>query len=306
MKTVKAWISAARLKTLPLSLAGVVFGSFAAKKDGFWDSSVFIFALTTTLCFQILSNFANDLGDSQKGTDDNNRLGPVRAVQSGIISKSQMKFAVILMSLLSVLSACFLLMVANKDPLTFMSNQLILAYLIASVLSIAAAIMYTMGSKAYGYRGFGDLFVFIFFGLVSVIGSYGLFSKTIDLELLLPAITIGLLSVAVLNLNNMRDIVNDQKHGKMTVVVKLGAKNAKSYHFYLFAIAAATLAIFISFPKFSPIYWITFLPFIVLGIHIKKVIQVTDPQDYDAELKKVALSTFLIALLFAFTCYFAR
>jgi 1,4-dihydroxy-2-naphthoate polyprenyltransferase len=295
----KAWISAARLKTLPLSLSGIIMGSFAAKNDGFWDLGIFLLAILTTLCFQILSNFANDLGDSQKGTDNSDRLGPARAVQSGVISQNQMKNAVTFLAVLGFISAVSLIIVANLDNENQMSSGLIFGYIIAALLSIAAAIMYTMGKKAYGYRGLGDVFVFIFFGIVGVIGSYGLYSKEIMLDMLLPACTIGFLSVAVLNLNNMRDIDNDRASNKNTIVVQLGTKNAKLYHFALLILAFISLLIFISSPMLNQCFYLVFAPFVIIALHIKKVINVANPTSYEPELKKIALSTFFITLIFA-------
>jgi 1,4-dihydroxy-2-naphthoate polyprenyltransferase len=296
---IKAWISAARLKTLPLSLAGIIMGSFAAKYDGFWDIRIFLLAILTTLCFQILSNFANDLGDTQKGTDNNERIGPTRAVQSGIISQKQMKNAVKILAIFGFISAILLIFVANLNEDKQMSGSLIVSYIVATVLSIAAAIMYTMGKKAYGYRGLGDVFVFLFFGIVGVVGSYGLFSKEIMLEMLLPASTIGFLSVAVLNLNNMRDIENDRSSHKNTIVVMLGARKAKFYHYYLLILAFITFMIYIGSPKFSYLFYLSFAPFFIIILHIKKVMNIFDPTSFEPELKKIALTTFFITIIFA-------
>ena len=289
---IKSWLEAFRLRTLPLSISGIIMGSFIAKSKGFWDISIFIFALLTTILFQIVSNLANDLGDSLKGTDNENRVGPARTVQKGEISVSQMKIAVFIFSLLSLISAGYLIYISSKG----MSQNTIYIFMILALLSVLAAITYTVGKKAYGYYGLGDVFVFVFFGLVSVIGSYTLYSKIFDFVTLFPAITIGLLSTAVLNLNNMRDQVNDKLSNKNTLVVKLGFNRAKFYHFCLIMIALISYWGYFKFELSSLIY---VSPFVFLLIHLKKVVQVLDPKDFDPELKKVALSTFFLSLLFA-------
>ena len=289
---IKSWLEAFRLRTLPLSISGIIMGSFIAKSKGFWDISIFIFALLTTILFQIVSNLANDLGDSLKGTDNENRVGPARTVQKGEISVSQMKIAVMIFSVLSLISAGYLIYISSKG----MSQNTIYIYMILALLSVLAAITYTVGKKAYGYYGLGDVFVFVFFGLVSVVGSYTLFSKIFDFVSIFPAITIGLLSTAVLNLNNMRDQINDKLSNKNTLVVKLGFNRAKFYHFCLIMIALISYWGYFKFELTGLIYN---LPFVFLLIHLKKVVQVLDPKDFDPELKKVALSSFILSLLFA-------
>ena len=290
---IKSWISAFRLRTLPLSMSGIILGSFLAKEHGDWNVSVFIFALLTTLFFQVLSNLANDLGDSQKGTDNEHRVGPMRAVQSGEISHFQMKIAVVVFTILSLLSAAYLIKISSVG----MDQEMILIYGVLAIMSIAAAVMYTVGKRAYGYNGFGDLFVFIFFGLVSVLGSYTLYTKQFDLEVVFPAITIGLLSTAVLNLNNMRDRINDSNAGKNTIVVKIGKDRAKKYHFFLVLTAIVSLIFAIS--HFGYYQYVFLLPVGFLSAHLKMVIATQEEKDFDPELKKVALTTFGISILYA-------
>jgi 1,4-dihydroxy-2-naphthoate octaprenyltransferase len=287
----QAWLKALRLRTLPLSLSGIVLGSFIAYKNGYWNGLIFILAILTTVLFQIVSNLANDLGDSQKGADNPDRIGPMRAVQSGVISQSEMKRAVILTSFLSICSALPLIYIGTQN----MSTNILWFYVILTGLCILAAITYTIGKKAYGYNGFGDVFVFIFFGLVSVLGVYTLFSKSFDWINILPAITIGLLSTAVLNLNNMRDRINDEKVGKRTLVVQIGGNKAKFYHTFLIIGGIISLAIFLS-KQNSILAYIGLLPCIVLFLHLNKVMKTKNPADFDPELKKVALSTFALAV----------
>ncbi len=296
----KAWVHAFRLRTLPLSLSGIILGSFIAKSAGYWNPLIFTFALLTTVLFQILSNLANDLGDSQKGADNAGRVGPERAVQSGVISMKEMRAAVILFAFLSLASAAYLIFLGTTDK----SAMVLYTYCILAIFCILAAITYTVGKRAYGYHGLGDLFVYIFFGLVSVLGVYNLYPNdfnwgTFRWENLLPASTIGLLSVAVLNLNNMRDRSNDAKVGKKTMVVKMGADVAKFYHAFLIFGGIATYAIYIlNFHHDNKWMLISLLPGVILVGHLRKVMRTTEERGFDPELKKVALSTFAISILF--------
>ena len=290
---IQSWLKAFRLRTLPLSLSGIILGSFLAKKEGFWDGYIFVFALLTTLFFQILSNLANDLGDSQKGTDNQFRVGPMRSVQSGEISMKAMKLAVAIFTFLSLVSAAILIRISAIG----MTKEVIWMYVLLAVLCVIAAITYTVGKKAYGYNGFGDLFVFIFFGLVSVLGSYTLYTKTFNPEIIFPAITIGLLSTAVLNLNNMRDQVNDKSSNKITLVVKLGKSKAKVYHFFLVLLAIISAVFFLQ--ELNTFRYLFLIPFCILTLHLQKVNNTQEEKDFDPELKKVALTTFLIAIMYA-------
>jgi 1,4-dihydroxy-2-naphthoate octaprenyltransferase len=290
MNRIKIWLKAFRLRTLPLSLSGIILGSFIAKADGHWDTSIFILSLVTTILFQVLSNLANDLGDYQKGTDNENRVGPARSTQSGEISEIQMKKAVIFFVILSVFTATALIWLSSVN----ISSQTAIIYGILGVLSIAAAILYTVGKHAYGYNGMGDIMVFIFFGLVSVVGVYGLYGGELHSNLFLAAITIGLLSVAVLNLNNLRDHENDKAMGKNTLVVMMGFKNAKLYHASVLLIAITAFTFFLtSYSKWSFVSLIFAVP---LLFHLERILKAELPSKIDPELKKVALITFGISL----------
>lgn len=288
----KAWINAMRLRTLPLSLSGIIIGSAIAYSDGYWNSLIFVLAISTTILFQVLSNLANDLGDSQKGTDNNNRVGPERAVQSGIISLKEMKMGVIVTAILSFISAGILIYVASKS----MSLSSVYFYIGLTIISILAAITYTVGKKAYGYHGMGDLMVLFFFGGVSVLGVYSLYAPEFSIDNILIALFVGLLSVAVLNLNNMRDYKNDEACGKNTLVVKMGPNYAKFYHTILILSALTSLFIFILRDNNFSLF-IGMIPGIYLLFHIRKVMSTTKPEDFDPELKKVALTTFAISVL---------
>lgn len=293
MNKTKSWLHALRLRTLPLSVAGILMGSAVALIMSKWNSLIFTFALITTVLFQILSNLANDLGDTIKGTDNEDRIGPSRAVQSGIITRKEMLTAIVLTSILSLISAGVLIYFS----LPGMTMNTLIIYIVLAILSVAAAITYTIGKKAYGYHGLGDLMVLIFFGFVSVIGVFVLYTKSFENELILPSLTVGLLSMAVLNLNNMRDFRNDAANNKNTLVVRMGATRAKFYHALLILLALLSLGVFIQHLDIKPLY-LSLLPGILLIVHLRKVMQIADPKDFDPELKKVALSTFFIALIF--------
>ena len=299
---VKSFVKAARLRTLPLSISGIIVGavlgnnfviSEVSVRPSIWSSSVFWLAILTTIGFQVLSNFANDYGDGIKGSDKN-RTGEARMVSSGAITPKQMKFAMLITTIITLVIALLLIYEAFGSE-NFGYSILFLGLGIAS---IAAAIKYTVGNSAYGYSGFGDVFVFLFFGLLSVVGSYFLFTKHIDFKIFLPAISVGLLSTAVLNLNNLRDREEDKKNNKNTLVVKLGNAKAKKYHYFL--IIGALIAAFVYvFLDFRSIYQLAFLvAFIPLFKNMKTVATNIIPSELDSELKKVALSTFLFAIVF--------
>ena len=290
---VKNYIQAARLRTLPLSVSGIIVGSFLAASQGFFNWIICVLALFTTIGFQVLSNFANDYGDGIKGTDDN-RTGEKRLVASGAISPKQMKSAMIITTIITLIIALLLIYVAfGKDNFGFS-----LLFFFLGIASISAAIKYTVGNSAYGYSGFGDVFVFVFFGLLSVVGSYFLFTKEINFTIFLPAFSIGLLSTAVLNLNNMRDRVNDKKANKNTLVVKIGAEFAKYYHYYLIISSFLFALLYVVIKFENPFQFLFFIAYLPLIKHLFFVIKNKDEAALDSELKKVALSTFLFGILF--------
>jgi 1,4-dihydroxy-2-naphthoate octaprenyltransferase len=295
MSKTAAWISAARLRTLPLSISGILVGTSLALLSDQFDIRIFWLAIATTLGLQILSNFANDYGDGIKGTDNDERIGPMRALQSGILSDKEMKKGIILTAIITAILALILIYTSFGRENFLLS----LLFVGLGVSAIIAAIKYTVGDSAYGYKGLGDVFVFLFFGIVSVLGSNFLMTKQIDLWILLPAISIGLLSSAVLNLNNMRDELNDRNSKKMTLVVKGGKKFAKIYHFSLILVAFICMVIFLSLDFYSNnnSRLLPLMAFIPLAIHLRKIYDYTDPRTLDPELKKVALSTFALGFI---------
>lgn len=300
MATVKTWIKTARLRTLPLSLSGIIVGSAIAYSEGIFNTSIFLLALLTTLLFQVLSNYANDYGDAVKGTDNDDRVGPKRALQAGDISLPQMKAAILILSVLSIISSIGLIAVSSTGKNAFFW----IFYIFLAVFCVIAAITYTVGKKAYGYHGLGDVFVFIFFGWVSVVGVYHLYPEalsfeTIQWQLFLLGATIGFLSAAVLNLNNMRDRLNDEKSGKHTLVVKLGFQKAKEYHQLLVTSSFLTLFVYlIYYVQANYFMFSIFIPIFILVRHLRQVKRVKKEQEFDPYLKVVSLSTFLLSALF--------
>jgi 1,4-dihydroxy-2-naphthoate octaprenyltransferase len=294
-----AWIGAFRLRTLPLALSTILLGSFIALSKGVFNFRTFSWAIITTLFLQILSNLANDLGDSLKGTDGDGRIGPQRAVQSGAISKTAMKRAVIFFAILALLSGLRLLQVSFEDL-----NWLTLSFFVLGLLAIGAAVNYTLGSKPYGYLGLGDLFVFLFFGILGVFGSFYLHSLRFDLSVLLPASSIGLMSVAVLNMNNMRDIHNDADNGKRTIVVKMGFEKAKGYHAFLIIGAFLCSLLYLIYNWESVWLLLALLAFPFFFRNLAFVLRNNEPSALNPELKKLALSTLIYSISFGLAITF--
>ena len=293
MRKIKPWLSAMRLRTLPLSVSGIILGTCFAYYNGHFSPWVLVLAIFTTISLQVLSNLANDYGDGVKGTDNDERVGPQRAIQSGEITPDEMldaiKFNIIVVIILtlSLIWAAF-----GSTNILFL-----LLFVFLGGMSVYAALNYTMGDSPYGYRALGDVFVFVFFGIISTVGSYLLYMHIIDHVVVLPAIALGMLSVGVLNLNNMRDIESDANAGKITLAVKLGLQRAKKYHFILIIGAMVITLVFSILYYVEPynfMYLIAFIPFI---LHIKRIKAAKQPDDFDSQLKVLALSTFLFSLL---------
>ncbi|EOZ95382.1 1,4-dihydroxy-2-naphthoate polyprenyltransferase [Indibacter alkaliphilus LW1] len=287
----QAWLHAIRLRTLPLALSSILMGSFlAAFHQSFrWD--IFVLAALTTVFLQVLSNLANDYGDSVHGADSQERQGPIRAVQSGIISLAEMKRAMIILAALSFFSGILLLYLALGDW------KLFLLFLGFGLLAIYAAITYTSGSNPYGYVGLGDISVFIFFGLLGVIGTYFLHSLDFNWSVILPAVSLGAFSTAVLNINNIRDIKSDIKAGKRSIPVRIGRKAAVSYNWFLILSGNILLPIFaVQAEQWGVMLAWLILPFMLfIGMNIQRK---TEAMDLDPFLKKMAISTLLWVLLF--------
>lgn len=295
MASVKSWISALRPRTLFLAVATTICASGIAYSDGKFSVSVCILTILTATLLQLLSNLANDLGDYQHGTDTTGeRLGPQRAMQSGAITLLEMKRGIyISIGLSLIVGACLILEAAQ-----FMDISYIVAFLLLGIASIVAAVKYTSGKNPYGYKGLGDVFSFIFFGPVSVVGTYFLHTHEMSFQPWLPAIGMGLFTAAVLNVNNMRDMQNDKKSGKMTLAIKFGQLGSRHYH------AILTLVAMLCFMFYAFIYcnnWYQYLylffliPFLII---LKNIYQTKDDKMLDPYLKFTSMSTFFLAVAF--------
>lgn len=264
------------------------------------DPLLFLLMVATTVAYQVTSNFANDYGDGVKGTDNEFRIGPQRVMQSGALSAAGLRRGIWVSSAISaLLTLCTLFYAFGTD-----SPEYLLLFVFLGSAAIWAAIKYTVGSDAYGYRGLGDLFVFLFFGLLSVLGSFFLLTGYLVAEALLPAIAIGALSTAVLNLNNLRDSGPDRESGKQTLVVKMGYRNGVRYHFSLCILAFLALMSYVLLQENPWVFIPCLLPFLPIGFHLNRVLAAGNPADLDPELKKLALSTFGIGLLLLLANYY--
>jgi 1,4-dihydroxy-2-naphthoate octaprenyltransferase len=289
------WISAARPRTLPLALSCILMGSFLALYAHKFDWVIFGLACLTTILLQVLSNFANDYGDSQNGADSAERVGPARAVQTGEISAQSMFKAIVLFGILALFSGVGLLYVAFRNA----HISSFIGFLVLGLLCILAAYTYTAGKKPYGYSGFGDISVLLFFGLVGVLGSNYLYTKSFDLLNVLPALSCGLLATGVLNLNNIRDIDSDTKAGKMTIPARLGREKSLIYHYMLLGLALIFIVVYVYLRADISWWFLLSLPlFIANGIKVTKL------ENPDPLLKQLALSTLLFVILFGVSVLF--
>jgi 1,4-dihydroxy-2-naphthoate octaprenyltransferase len=292
----KHWLSAARPRTLPLALASIFMGSFLAASVGQFDWLIFFLCCLTTISLQVLSNFANDYGDTQNGADLVGRVGPQRAVQSGAITSKQMLNGIYILTVLCLIFGVLLLYFSLK----YVSIQAFWGFFGLGLLSILAAYTYTAGKKPYGYAGLGDISVLIFFGLVGVLGSNYLFTKTFDWVNVLPAVSCGLFATGVLNINNIRDIESDTRAGKKTIPARLGKRKAIIYHWVILGLGMISILTFSILQGESKFYYIVVFPlFFWNGI---KVARLPNP---DPMLKQMALSTLFFVLLFGLTIIFA-
>ncbi|MBS1508741.1 MAG: 1,4-dihydroxy-2-naphthoate polyprenyltransferase [Bacteroidetes bacterium] len=289
---VKAWLSAFRLRTLPLSLSCIGMGGFLAASQSKFNVVIFTLCCTTTIFLQVLSNLANDYGDTVNGADHAERIGPQRAVQSGAISAVQMKLAMVVFILLSLISGISLLLVSFGWDI-----KAIVFFLGLGLLSIVAAVAYTVGKKPYGYMGLGDLSVFIFFGLVGVLGSQYLFTKALTITQVLPALSCGFFSIAVLNINNIRDIESDRTAGKYSIPVRIGKAKATQYHWFLLigGVVSALAYVILNFDSPWQFLFLLSVPLLLVN---GRAVSSLPSEKLDPFLKQMALSTLLFVLLF--------
>ncbi len=291
---IKAWISAFRLRTLPLALACIGMGGFLAAAQGAFRTDIFLLCALTTIFLQVLSNLANDYGDSIHGADHDERIGPSRAVQTGAISATQMRNALIVFVALCLISGVSLLI------LSFGFNwNAFLFFFGLGLMSILAAIAYTVGKKPYGYSGLGDLSVLIFFGLVGVMGSVYLFTQQINVLQVLPALSCGFFSIGVLNINNIRDIESDRKAGKFSIPVRIGKLKAVTYHWILLFSGLTTAFVYTIITYSSP-WQFLFLLCVPMFMFNGRAVQQKADHELDPYLKQMALSTLAFVLLFGF------
>ena len=288
------WISAFRPRTLPLALASILTGGFLAAAAGHFNGPVVALAALTTILLQILSNLANDYGDSQNGADSVHRQGPLRAVQSGAISPAQMKRGMLICGLLALASGLALLWVAFGAA----GLGWFLGFLALGLAAIWAAVNYTAGANPYGYAGFGDISVFVFFGLVGVGGTYFLQTQTLPLPVLLPAAALGCFATAVLNVNNIRDIKSDVLAGKITIPVRLGPARARRYHGLLLLLGLGCAALFVALTYRSPWQWLFALAAPLFLFNAVQVWRRQESMQLDPLLKQMALSTLVFTVLF--------
>ena len=288
----KAWIAAARLRTLPLALSSIILGSLLALNAGRFSWLILILSMVTATIYQVLSNYANDLGDGLKGTDAN-RVGEKRAIASGSISIAQMKKAVGLFTVLALVSGTLLSWLATRHlPITHT-----LFFVVLGLLATVAARSYTMGKRAYGYAGLGDVFVLLFFGWVGVLGSFYLHTNFVSPLYLLPATAVGFLATGVLNLNNLRDLETDRIAGKNTLVVRMGRSAAKGYQTILVLGALVMQGLFVwavDAGLWGYLYLLT-APLIILNL--VKTFKANQAADFDPLLKPLAISSLLFCLL---------
>lgn len=288
----QAWISAFRLRTLPLALSCIGMAAFLAASQGMFDALIFGLCCLTTIFLQILSNVANDYGDSVHGADHAGRTGPQRAVQSGAISLADMKKAVAVLVVLCLASGIALLVVAFGWDL-----RALLFFFGLGVMSIVAAIAYTVGKKPYGYVGLGDIAVLIFFGIVGVMGSLYLFTRAVSVIDILPALSCGFFSMAVLNVNNIRDIESDKAAGKFSLPVRIGRPSAVNYHWFLLIGGISCAVVYMILNYKSP-WQFLFLVTVVLFIRNGFAVSSKPPSSLDPYLKQLALSTLLFVITF--------
>ena len=300
MAKLTTWLRAARPRTVLLSFSGVMMGGFLAFTQEAHNVTAIVFCALTAILLQVLSNLANDLGDYKKGTDNAQRKGPQRELQSGSISEKEVKTGIAIVGLASLLSGGLLLLSVFLTSSNLVDIAVFAALGIAAIL---AALLYTLGKHPYGYRGLGDLFCFIFFGWAAVFGTYYLATKNLDFSILLPASAMGFMSNAVLNINNMRDIENDRASGKNSLVVKIGLQRAYIYHIILIIGAFAALTLFCLIKQLS---WYCYTFWLLAPLFAKDLVRIkkTEPTQLDPMLPKQVVKTFLLTVVFGITLLF--
>lgn len=288
------WLLAARPRTLPLACASILLGTgLAASADAF-NPAVLLLALLTAIALQVLSNLANDYGDAASGADDQARIGPVRAVSSGMLTPQAMRKGMVITASVAALLGLLLLATAFGSQWKHF-----IAFLLLGAAALLAAVTYTvgLGGKPYGYRGLGDISVFVFFGLLGVLGTYYLYTQQLSWLPFLPAAACGLLATAVLNVNNVRDIESDARNGKITLAVRLGRPNAINYHWALLGLALLLTLIYLLVQPVPLAGWSCLLVAKPLADAARMLSHTRDGEILTGMLKKTAISTLLYSVL---------
>lgn len=291
MAKLKAAVRSMRLRTLPLSLSGVILGSFLAASKVLFNWGTIIFLFATTVCLQILSNLSNELGDVLSGNDNEHRVGPEYGLNSGEMSLADMRKLILTFTFLCMIFGIFMILCSFGTLLKLEP----ICLLILGACAIVAAMKYTLGKSPYGYKGLGDIFVFIFFGLVSVMGAYYVIAHSLDASLLLPAASIGFFSVGVLNVNNMRDMETDAPK-RVTVAMKLGLRRARIYHFLLISFGWVAMVIFMALLPQRIWHWLFMLTMPLYFIHLSGVSRL-EGRALDKMLPLLVMSTFIFSIL---------
>lgn len=285
------WLPAIRPRTLPLACGSIILAAGLAYQHQAFDVVILFLCLLTAILLQIISNLANDYGDALTGADDEERIGPLRVTQAGLVTQAQMRVAIGVTTMLATLSGLGLLYYVFDD------FWQLLGFVGLGALSIIAAITYTMGKHPYGYMGLGDLAVFLFFGLLGVMGSFYLYQLSLTWSVLLPAISCGALATSVLNINNTRDIETDRRAGKRTLALRLGRAGARRYQWGLLGIALLTTLAYQWTLNFSPFHYIFLFAMLPLMRAALTLQRTTDGEQLNQALKMTAMSSFMYCCL---------
>ena len=291
MNKFRAAIASMRLRTLPLSTGGVILGILLATADYKVDVWVAVLIVLTTVCLQILSNLSNELGDVLHGTDTADRKGPQYGLNSGVLTIGEMKGMIAVFVGLCMLSGTAMT-VLSFGTLWDLTSILVL---LMGAAAIMGAMKYTLGRNPYGYRGLGDVYVFLFFGLVAVLGGYFVACHTLFWRLLLPGAAIGCFSVGVLNVNNIRDRETDAAN-RVTVAIRLGERNAKIYQTILIVLGWILMLAYCQLRMFSWWHYLFVLTLPLFILHLRGVWKRTG-KALDPMLPLLVISTFLFCLL---------
>ena len=293
------WLGAFRLYSLMVSSAGIFMGTLIAASYGYFQWSVFVFTLLTTWCLHLLCNVSNDYGDAVRNTDVDHDFGDVRYVQDGLLSLKEVKNMCYILGVLSAIFGSLMIFSALGFGITVAH----IIFFALGIFAIYGAVAYTNGKKPYGYISLGDLSVFIFFGLATVIGSYYLQTLVFDFSILLPAAAIGMPIVGLLNNNNIRDIEADPRSGKITVAYNLGLKKARIYQFILITLLFILSAGYVLLHYYSLWQWLFLLMLIPFSMYIKAFYNAKTPHEYNKLMGMISMFTLLFGIVYGLGFY---